>query len=86
MDFAYAQKLIISKGFLDKVTWGLKGDLGLLSSAPQQWDAGGSVAIEKAFGKLLVGMSAEALYLDSLVDNTDDKITAKLNVSGTLEL
>ena len=86
MDFSYVQKLIISKGFLDKVTWGLKGDLGLLSSAPQQWDAGGSVAIEKAFGKLLVGMSAEALYLDSLVDNTDDKITAKLNVSGTLEL
>lgn len=86
MDLAYVQKLIISKGFLDRVTWGLKGDCGFLSSAPQQWDAGVSVAIEKAFGTLLVAMSAEALYLDSLVDNTDDKITARLNVAGTLEL
>lgn len=85
MNAGYVQKLTVGKGFLDRLTWSVKGNLGLLDSILQRWDAGSSLSLEKAVGPLLVELSAEAAYLDSLVSDADDKITARVNLSGSLE-
>jgi hypothetical protein len=85
MKAGYMQKLTVSKGWLDRLTWSIKGNLGLLDSVLQRWDAGSSLSIEKTFGMLLIELSAEASYLDSLVSDADDRITARVNLSGSFE-
>ncbi|HWR13105.1 MAG TPA: hypothetical protein VN445_14875 [Rectinemataceae bacterium] len=79
-------KFFITKGFLDKIT--LEGSYDQLfnSAVMQQYAFGGGFTLEKAFGVLDTSIDLQVDFVDSLVDNTDDALTAALTVSGGISL
>jgi hypothetical protein len=57
-----------------------------MGSLVQDYAIGGIFTLGKRFGVLSMGASAEVDYTDSLVDDTDDALTAAITITGGISL
>ncbi len=84
--FGYDAKCTISKGFFDTVSLNGSFDQEFNTSSLQVYGIGGGVALAKKLGIVDLGLVLKVGYVDSLVDDTDDALTALLTVTGGISL
>jgi hypothetical protein len=82
LTYAYAGKFTISDIFFDKIALSGGYNQTFNSSNLQVYKITGGIALDKRFGPLTTSTSLAVEYLDSLVDNTDDALTAALVIKG----
>ncbi len=84
--FGVDAKFLVSKGFFDRVTYDASFDPLFNSSTFQRYTVGGGLTVDKSFGLLATSAKLDVDYLDSLVDDTKDDLTATLTITGGLSL
>jgi len=80
--YAYTGKFSISDMFFDKITVSGGYNQTFKSSDLEVYKITGGIALDKRFGPLTTSTSLAVEYLDSLVNNADDALTAALILKG----
>ena len=84
--YSYDAKFTLLKSFFDTLTLAGSFDQTYKNSIVQDYVIGGIFTLGKRFGILSTSASVEVDYTDSLVDNTDDALTAAVTVTGGISL
>jgi hypothetical protein len=84
--YGYNAKFTIAKGFFDTVSFSGSFDQEFNSSALQVYGIGGGATLAKKLGIVDMGLVLKVGYVDSLLDNSDDALTALLTVTGGISL
>lgn len=84
--FGYDARFTLLKGFFDKMTFDGSFDQILKGGELDKYGIGGAVSLEKRFGLVSTSANLKIGYIDSLSDDAQDALTAKLTVAGGISL
>jgi hypothetical protein len=84
--FGVDAKFLVSKGFFDRVTYDASFNPVFNSSTFQRFTVGGGLTLDKRIGIIAASAKLDVDYLNSLVDDSKDDLTATLTISGGVSL
>lgn len=84
--YGYDVKFSLLKSFFDTLSLSASFDQTYANSTLEDLSIGGNFSIGKRFGILSTNASVDVGYVNSMVDNTQDALTASVTISGGISL